>query len=82
MAIRPRPFCLPAARQDMEGGVNMLEIIKKFMPQNFNDTLAILLVIGVPIALSLATLPDVFAGTLGAAWLLVVQYYFRKKSTE
>jgi hypothetical protein len=42
----------------------------------------LILVIGVPLVLAFTQLPDVFTGTLGAAWLLVVQYYFRKKQGE
>jgi predicted negative regulator of RcsB-dependent stress response len=58
----------------------MLEAIKKFLPQNFNDSLALVVIIGVPVVLGFTVMPDVFQGTLAAAWLLVVQFYFRRKS--
>ena len=61
----------------------MKDAIKKFAPQNFNDLLALIVAIGVPIVLAVATaIPAAFQGTMAAAWLLVIQYYFRKKSGE
>lgn len=60
----------------------MLEIIKKFVPQNFNDLLAVMLIIGIVLLWVFATLPTEVSGALIVTWTLIVQYYFRKKLEE
>jgi hypothetical protein len=60
----------------------MLESIKKFIPQSFNDFLAVTLMLGIIILWVFVNLPAEVSGALIATWTLIVQYYFRKKSQE
>ncbi len=60
----------------------MLDIIKKFVPQNFNDLLAVMLIVGIILLWVFATLPTEVNGALIVTWTLIVQYYFRKKLKE
>lgn len=65
----------------------MLESIKKFLPQNFNDSLAIFLIIIMPVLWYLqgkgvVTMPGEVTGAFIATWTLVIQFYFRKKESE
>jgi hypothetical protein len=59
-------------------------IMSKFIPQNFNDLLALVLIAGI-VALwimqgfSIVTFPAEVTGALIVTWTLVVQYYFRKE---
>jgi hypothetical protein len=61
--------------------------MKKFLPQNFNDLLCLVL-IGVIssqwilIGLKLLELPAEVNGAMIVTWTLLVQYYFRKKKTK
>jgi hypothetical protein len=65
----------------------MIEILKKMAPQNFNDTLCLVLII-LTVALwimtgqGIVTLPESVVGATIVTWTLLVQYYFRKKSNE
>ncbi len=61
--------------------------MKKFLPQNFNDFLClvlILLIVALWILTGLKTLelPAEVTGALIVTWTLLVQYYFRKKQSE
>ena len=62
--------------------------IQKFLPQNFNDSLAavlILLIFGVWILDARSTamsLPAEVNGGMLVTWTLIVQYYFRKSKSE
>ncbi len=65
----------------------MKAAIAKFMPQNFNDFLTLIL-IGLIVALWLLTgagiiaLPEAVIGATIVTWTLLIQYYFRKKVGE
>jgi len=65
----------------------MLEFIKRFMPQNFNDLLAVILIFGI-ITLwilqgyQVVQLPGEVSGALIATFTLVIQFYFRKAKEE
>lgn len=65
----------------------MIEAIKKFLPQNFNDLLALVL-IAVIVALWILQgqqcieLRDEVNGSLTVIFTLIVQYFFRKRSGE
>lgn len=55
--------------------------------KTFNDRLALVLLVGIPILWVLhgrgtVTLPGEVIGALIATWTLVVQFYFRKAVTE
>lgn len=62
----------------------MIDSIKKFLPQNFNDLMSLLLVSAI-LAVWIVqgcgglSLPSEVTGALIVTWTLVVQYYFRKK---
>jgi hypothetical protein len=57
--------------------------MKKFLPQNWNDILSLILVFMIP-GLWIAqgcgkiTLPTEVTGALIVTWTLVIQFYFRK----
>jgi hypothetical protein len=60
----------------------------KFLPENFNDLLALCLIFGIALmwsvdaAVARFTLPSEVNGGLLVTWTLIVQYYFRKKQEE
>jgi len=60
----------------------------KFIPQTFNDLLALVLMVlvipGLWIAIGVKWLeiPDVLTGATIPVWTLIAQYYFRKKKSE
>jgi hypothetical protein len=62
-------------------------MLKKFMPQSFNDFLCLVL-IALIVTLWILTgtqtleLPAEVTGVLIVTWTLLVQYYFRKKQNE
>jgi ABC-type bacteriocin/lantibiotic exporter with double-glycine peptidase domain len=65
----------------------MLEAIKKFAPQNFNDLLCLILIVFIAAVwaiqgLGKLTLSAEVTGALIVTWTLLVQYYFRKKQSE
>jgi hypothetical protein len=59
----------------------------KFIPQSFNDLLALILIFLIP-AIWIAqgcgkiTMPTEVNGGLLVTWTLIIQYYFRKAKTE
>jgi hypothetical protein len=62
-------------------------MIKKLMPQAFNDTLCVLLITMITVMWILAGrgLLELSAEVMGAlivTWTLLVQYYFRKKAEK
>ena len=62
-------------------------MIKKLMPQAFNDTLCVLLITMITVMWILAGrgLLELSAEVMGAlivTWTLLVQYYFRKKTEK
>jgi hypothetical protein len=65
----------------------MIDLIKKFAPQTFNDLLAlisIILILAVWIVEGIGYVvlyPEV-NGALIVTWTLIVQFYFRKAKTE
>jgi hypothetical protein len=65
----------------------MKDAIKKLLPQSFNDSLclAIIMVIvtlWILAGLKAVELPAEVTGALIVTWTLLVQYYFRKKHSE
>lgn len=48
-------------------------------PKRWNDWLAVLLLVGVPLLWLYGNLSDMVVGATISGWTLVVQYYFRKK---
>lgn len=62
--------------------------MSKFIPQTFNDFLALLAFIGLIPALwilqgcSVIALPDEVTGATIVVWSLIGQYYFRKAQSE
>lgn len=61
--------------------------MKNFIPQNFNDFLALLLILGIVAVWVMqgcekVKLPAEVIGALIATWTMVVQYYFRKAKEE
>ncbi len=60
-------------------------MIKKLVPQNFNDLLCLVLVtviiaLWILAGMKLLVLPAEVTGALIVTWTLLVQFYFRKKS--
>jgi hypothetical protein len=65
----------------------MKAILTKFCPQNFNDLLALTLILGIVAlwviqAICKLSMPSEVIGALIVTWTLIVQYYFRKKQEE
>lgn len=61
--------------------------MSKFIPQNFNDLLALILTFGIIIiwilqGFEVVQLPAEVIGALIATWTMVVQFYFRKAQGE
>jgi hypothetical protein len=61
----------------------VVEMVKKFAPQNFNDLLATGAIIIIPAlwvlqGLKVVDLPPEVTGALIVTWSLIVQFYFRK----
>lgn len=59
----------------------------KFIPQNWNDTLALLLILLTPAiwilnGKGMITVPAEVSGALIATWTMIIQFYFRKAPTE
>ncbi len=59
----------------------------KFLPQTFNDFLALIFIFGIIVlwivqGLGKINLSPEVTGALIVTWSLIVQYYFRKKSGE
>jgi hypothetical protein len=59
-------------------------MIKKLVPQNFNDTLCLVLItvivaLWILLGLKILELSAEVTGALIVTWTLLVQYYFRKK---
>lgn len=57
--------------------------MKKFIPQTFNDFLAIILIVGIAVlwglqGKGLMTFPAEVNGGLIVTWTLIIQYYYRK----
>lgn len=57
-------------------------IIKKFAPQNFNDFIALVLIVGIVLLWVFVDLPAQVTGALIVTWTLVTQYYFRRKPVK
>ncbi len=62
-------------------------MIKKFMPQSFNDALCLLLIslivaLWILIGLKVLELSAEVTGVLIVTWTLLIQYYFRKKQDQ
>lgn len=51
-------------------------------PQNWNDMLSVVILIGVPVLWVLGDLSETVLGATIATFLLVTQYYFRRKPPE
>ncbi|MDD5702882.1 MAG: hypothetical protein PHU23_12630 [Dehalococcoidales bacterium] len=65
----------------------MLEAIKKFTPQSFNDLLCLFILaaifaIWIMQSRQVIEVPEVVLGATIACFTMVTQYYFRKKPTE
>lgn len=54
----------------------------KLAPQNWNDTLSLLLIFIIPLMWWKANLPETVNGALILAWGNIIQFYFRKAPTE
>jgi|GEM_PF-6634664 len=51
----------------------------RWLPQKWNDTLSLVVVVGVPFLWVFGHLPDVLIGQTVAGWLTVIYFYFRKR---
>jgi len=59
----------------------------RFLPQNWNDTIALILILIIPTIWVLCgggiiQIEDAVSGALIVTWTMVVQYYFRKAPTK
>lgn len=52
--------------------------MKRALPRIWNDWLALLLLVGLPLLWVFYRLPEILEGGTLAGWTLVVQYYFRR----
>lgn len=50
----------------------------KGMPRVWNDYLAVLILLGVPLLWVFAALNEIVLGATISGWTLVIQYYFRR----
>jgi hypothetical protein len=50
----------------------------KWYPRRWNDILALLLLVGLPIYLAVVKPSDIVVGSFVTGWTLVVQFYFRR----
>ena len=65
----------------------MKDILKKLMPQSFNDSLCLILILLITtlwilMGMKMLALPNEVSGALIVTWTILVQYYFRKKQGE
>ena len=52
----------------------------KLMPQNWNDTLSLIIIVGIPLLwLTEKILPESAMGASIVVWTLVAQFYFRQR---
>jgi len=56
--------------------------LMKLLPQNWNDTLSLLLIFIIPLMWWKANLPETVNGALILAWGNIIQHYFRKTPSE
>ena len=54
----------------------------RFLPRRFNDFLALLIVVGLPVYWAVFQPAEIVIGTTLGGWTLCVQFYFRKKEGE
>lgn len=50
----------------------------RFLPKTWNDTLSLILVLGIPLLWAFGQLTGEVLGATIAAWMLVIQFYFRR----
>ena len=53
--------------------------MKRLLPQNWNDTLSLLLIFIIPLLWKYGDLREDVNGALIVTWSLVFQYYFRQR---
>jgi hypothetical protein len=63
------------------------EKVSKFIPQRFNDLLALILIFGIVAlwilqGINKLSMPSEVTGALIVTWTLIVQFYFRKAVDE
>ncbi len=61
--------------------------MNKLIPQNFNDSLCLVLImliaaLWILTGLKILELPAEVTGALIVTWTILIQYYFRKKQSE
>ncbi len=56
--------------------------MSKLIPQNWNDTLSLFLLVGIPALWVAFTLPPSVEGATIVVWTLVAQFYFRRTPAE
>jgi hypothetical protein len=61
-------------------------MLNKFIPQNFNDSLCLILILLISAlwilaGINILVLPSEVTGALIVTWTILIQYYFRKKSS-
>lgn len=54
----------------------------RFWPRKFNDLLALLIIVGLPVYWAAFRPEDIVVGTTLGGWTLVCQFYFRKAQGE
>jgi hypothetical protein len=60
-----------------------VELLGRLIPQNWNDCLSLVVIVGVPVlwawqGLKGWTMPEDINGAMSIAWALVIQFYFRR----
>ena len=61
--------------------------MSKFIPQNFNDFLALILIFIIPVlwvlcGFKIVSFESEVTGALIATWVMIIQFYFRKAQGE
>lgn len=52
--------------------------MRRALPRNWNDWLALLILVGLPVIWVTYKLEDVLLGGTLSGWTLVIQYYYRR----
>lgn len=60
----------------------MKALLGKLLPQNWNDTLSLILIIGIPLVWIYGNIAPEANGATILAWGLVVQFYFRQRQPK
>jgi hypothetical protein len=55
-------------------------MISRLLPQNWNDSLSIFVLVGIPLLWVAFTLPETVVGATITVWTLCAQFYYRRSA--